>query len=632
VRRFLLFFIFFSGVTAASAQFTSRLGRFQVDQVKGCAPFAITITTTNLTTVGECTPGKPCLMDYEGNGTTSTNQFTFTYNTPGTFKLSVLYQSIGADDITVTVTDNTEPTFEIYTCTGNAVSIKVTDKSYETYLIDFNNDNTPETTIPNGNNAVAQHSYGAPGFYTIAVRGRNANSANNCKIKTEGYQTLATLPQPSVNVMTAVDANNLKLDMTTAPHIQYKLEVALNNSATFQVYQNLYQVTTITVPNLLVDNNFYCFRLSAFDPCAVTNTYSNIICSQDLDVAFENGVNDLTWKTSTAGIGSTEIRRNGAVYSTRSGALPLSFQDTDYDCNKDYCYQVVTLYGGGRRSISLQKCGIGVLTTTFPAIENVSAVVRAGVELLWEADPTIDIKNFDISKSTPAGPLQFFALTAEESYIDPTYDYQGGVCYQVNYSDFCDNRSAPGIIACPMSLTGSLDEKNAATLNWSGYTGWSAGVNTYQVNKYTAAGALITTFTTTDTTFIDYDPADNEQIVIYSITAIPNEGGVEKRSISNNVRLEKEVKLILPTAFTPNGDGINPLFTISGKFVSKMSIQIFDRWGVLVFSSDKNEPWDGTRGGKVMPESAYVWKAEVVDFVGRTFSREGTVLLLRPPR
>ena len=343
-------------------------------------------------------------------------------------------------------------------------------------------------------------------------------------------------------------------------------------------------------------------------------------------------MNDLTWKTSTAGIGSTEIRRNGAVYSTRSGALPLSFQDTDYDCNKDYCYQVVTLYGGGRRSISLQKCGIGVLTTTFPAIENVSAVVRAGVELLWEADPTIDIKNFDISKSTPAGPLQFFALTAEESYIDPTYDYQGGVCYQVNYSDFCDNRSAPGIIACPMSLTGSLDEKNAATLNWSGYTGWSAGVNTYQVNKYTAAGALITTFTTTDTTFIDYDPADNEQIVIYSITAIPNEGGVEKRSISNNVRLEKEVKLILPTAFTPNGDGINPLFTISGKFVSKMSIQIFDRWGVLVFSSDKNEPWDGTRGGKVMPESAYVWKAEVVDFVGRTFSREGTVLLLRPPR
>jgi hypothetical protein len=39
-----------------------------------------------------------------GNGTTNQqNQFIFTFNQPGTYKLSVLYQSIGADDITITV-------------------------------------------------------------------------------------------------------------------------------------------------------------------------------------------------------------------------------------------------------------------------------------------------------------------------------------------------------------------------------------------------------------------------------------------------------------------------------------------------------------------------------------------------
>jgi len=204
------------------------------------------------------------------------------------------------------------------------------------------------------------------------------------------------------------------------------------------------------------------------------------------------------------------------------------------------------------------------------------------------------------------------------------------MCYQVNYTDKCDNKSAPGIIACPMNLGGTLDDKNAATLIWNSYGGYSGGVQTYQVDKYTSNQTLITTFTTNDTTLVDYDPADNEQVVIYRITAIANEPGVEK-SISNNITLEKEVKLILPTAFTPNGDGLNPMFTISGKYISKMSIQIFDRWGVMVFSSDKNEPWDGTRGGKVMPESAYVWKAEVVDFAGHTFQKEGTVLLLRPP-
>lgn len=630
MRRFLLFLIFFPGITAAFGQFQSRLGRFQVDQVEGCAPFTITITDANLITTGQCTAGTPCLMDFQGNGTTSPNQFSFTYPTPGTYKLSVLYQSIGADDITVTVTENVDPIYQVYTCVGNGVTVKVTEKFYDTYSIDFDNNGTPETVIPSGNNAVATFTYPTNGAQTIAVQGRNSNAANNCKIRTESYTTPATLTAPTITTMTAVDANNLKLDFTLAPQVLYKLEIAVNNSTAFQVFQDLYQTNTVTIPNLVVDANYYCFRLSAFDPCTGTNTYSNTICSQDFDVAFKNGVNDLSWSTSPTGITTTEIRRNGALYTTIPGA-PNGFLDSDYDCNKDYCYQIITMYGTSR-SISLSKCGVGTLTTTFPAIDNVSSVVRAGAELLWEADPTIDIRHFEIMRSEPGAPLSFHGVTTAQTFIDDTYNYDGGMCYQVNYVDFCDNRSEPGIIACPIALTAVLDDKNAATLTWTAYEGWTDGVARYQINKSAVNGAPITTFTTTETTFVDYDPADNNQIVFYSVTAIPNVGGVDRRSVSNQVRLEKEVKLILPTAFTPNGDGINPLFTISGKFVSKMSIQIFDRWGVLVFSSDKNEPWDGTRGGKVMPESAYVWKAEVVDTAGRTFSKEGTVLLLRPPK
>jgi gliding motility-associated-like protein len=627
VRRFLLFCICWWGATACFGQFTSRLGRFSVDQVKGCAPFTINMT---INSAGECTPGKPCLMDYEGNGTKSTNSFSFTYNTPGTYTLGVLYQSIGSDDITITVVENTDPTFEVYTCTGNKVTLKVTDKKYDTYIIDFNNDNTPEITIPNGNNATAQHDYGAPGCYTIAVRGKNVNAANNCKILTENYQTLVALPQPSITAMTAVDANNLKLDMTTAPHIQYKLEIAINNGGTFQVYKDLYQVNTVTVPNLLVDNNYYCFRLSAFDPCAGTNLYSNTICSQDFDVAFLNGTNDLTWKTSTGGINSVTIMRNNANYSTIPGA-PLAFQDSDYNCNENYCYQIIANYAGGVKSTSLSKCGVGKLETTFPAINNVTSVVRDGVELSYKADPTIKIKAFDIMKSMFGQPFVLNAQTSDQLYIDQNYDYAGGTCYQVNYGDFCNNRSAPGIVACPMSLTGIMDDKNAVTLTWNKYTGYNLGVATYQVSKYNKTGGLIGVYPTTDTTFVDYDPADDEQVVIYTITAVANEPGILK-SISNNITIEKPVRLILPTAFTPNGDGINPSFSISGKFVSKLSISIFDRWGVLVFTSDKNEPWDGTKAGRPMPESAYVWKAEVVDFAGNSFTKEGTVLLLRPPR
>lgn len=628
MRRLLLFVICLSGVTASFGQYTSRLGRFKVDQVKGCAPFTITITDTNVITSGDCTPGKPCLMDFEGKGATSTNTFTYTYTTPGTYKLSILYQSIGADDITVNVVDNTDPTFQVYTCTNNKVTVKVVDKAYDMYLIDFNTDATVDATIPSGNNATAQFTYAGPGTYTITVRGKNVNAADNCKNLTDKYTTLTTLPAPTLNTLTALDANNLKLDMTTAKHIDYKLQISVNNGGAFQVYQDLYETNTVNIPNLLVDDNFYCLQLSAFDPCAGTNTQSNIVCSQNFDVNFLNGTNDLEWSTANTGINSTEVKRNGSTYTTIPGA-PLKYLDTDYDCNVNYCYQITSNYGSGAKSISLSKCGTGIFQTTFPPIENITSIVRVGAELSWVPYPTIKVQAFDIMKSALNGPLIELAQTTDKTYTDATYDYSGGSCYQVNFHDQCNNKSSPGIIACPMALTGTMDDKNAVTLTWNKYNGYKNGVSTYQVNKYTKDGVLIGVYPSTDTTFVDYDPADNNQVVIYSITAVANDAGILK-SISNNITMEKPVRLILPTAFTPNGDGINPSFSVTGKFIAKMSIMIFDRWGVMVYQSDKNEPWNGTKDGKAMPESAYVWKAEGVDTAGHTFSKEGTVILLRP--
>ncbi len=212
VRKSILIVLLSLAAIALYAQpYTSRLGRFKVDQVKGCAPFTVTITDTNVITAGECTPGKPCLMDYEGKGQQQ-NLFTFTYTTPGTFKLSVLYQSIGADDITITVVENTQPNFEMYSCAGNKVSIKVADNKYQQYIIDFNNDGTPESVQPFTNNIVAQHSYGSAGTFNISVRGININSADNCTANVQSFTALATLPAPAINTLTALDEGTLKLN------------------------------------------------------------------------------------------------------------------------------------------------------------------------------------------------------------------------------------------------------------------------------------------------------------------------------------------------------------------------------------------------------------------------------------
>jgi hypothetical protein len=201
-------------------------------------PFTVTILNTNLITTGECTAGKPCLMG-AGNGSCDHNKTNspLPIHKPVRFKLTVLYQNIGADDITITVDPDIQPEFEIYTCSGLQTSIKITDKNYDQYAIDFNNDGINETVIPNSNNQTANHSYGVASTFNISVKGKDLNAANNCSAKILPFTSLAVLPTPQLNALTILDASSIQLDFTPQQNIQYKLEIAVNNG---------YHVSTIS--------------------------------------------------------------------------------------------------------------------------------------------------------------------------------------------------------------------------------------------------------------------------------------------------------------------------------------------------------------------------------------------------
>jgi len=72
-------------------------------------------------------------------------------------------------------------------------------------------------------------------------------------------------------------------------------------------------------------------------------------------------------------------------------------------------------------------------------------------------------------------------------------------------------------------------------------------------------------------------------------------------------------ELILPTAFTPNGDNLNDTYFISNGFVldDLIMFEIFDRWGGKLFSTtDVTMGWDGTHQGEVVMPGVYVYKAE----------------------
>ena len=69
-------------------------------------------------------------------------------------------------------------------------------------------------------------------------------------------------------------------------------------------------------------------------------------------------------------------------------------------------------------------------------------------------------------------------------------------------------------------------------------------------------------------------------------------------SQSNIVEVMPPVNLYVPNAFTPNSDGTNDTFGAKGDGIIEFNIQIFNRWGELVFeSNDINKVWDGIYKG-----------------------------------
>ncbi len=88
--------------------------------------------------------------------------------------------------------------------------------------------------------------------------------------------------------------------------------------------------------------------------------------------------------------------------------------------------------------------------------------------------------------------------------------------------------------------------------------------------------------------------------------------------------------LWVPTAFTPNGDGLNDLFEIKGINIVDYEISVFDRWGKLVFLSESMDThWSGMVGDKQAPEGVYVYKIKALTNGGDKVDRGGSITLVR---
>ncbi|MBN8687740.1 MAG: gliding motility-associated C-terminal domain-containing protein [Chitinophagales bacterium] len=122
-------------------------------------------------------------------------------------------------------------------------------------------------------------------------------------------------------------------------------------------------------------------------------------------------------------------------------------------------------------------------------------------------------------------------------------------------------------------------------------------------------------------------PADT---TIYTVTATDSKGCVNTEAITVNVSYTGKMLYLMPTAFTPNGDGKNDCYGI--KYwgpVQELDFSIYNRWGERVFhTNNPNACWNGLYKGARQDAGVFVYVVKAKTLCGDAF-KKGTFALIR---
>ncbi|MDZ7742581.1 MAG: gliding motility-associated C-terminal domain-containing protein [Bacteroidota bacterium] len=107
-------------------------------------------------------------------------------------------------------------------------------------------------------------------------------------------------------------------------------------------------------------------------------------------------------------------------------------------------------------------------------------------------------------------------------------------------------------------------------------------------------------------------------------------------SIDSVYVLNIYLKIYIPNAFSPNGDGMNEQFKVVlySSYIPSFSMEIYNRWGQLIYQSkDPLQGWNGKTKGKDSPQGAYVYRI-VYEYIGAGEQRieevrTGSIVLIR---
>jgi gliding motility-associated-like protein len=215
--------------------------------------------------------------------------------------------------------------------------------------------------------------------------------------------------------------------------------------------------------------------------------------------------------------------------------------------------------------------------------------------------------------------------------------------YRVLALDSCLDETVYSQNATSMYLSVNAISATNNYLQWNNYKGWPGGVSVYVVQRQVNSligfeevatlpdGALQFT---DDVSSLQFEGVQSR--ILYRIFAKENSGnplGFTDTVYSNIAAIQRDVEVFVPNAFRPDSHIqenriFKPVFTFFTP--EKYTLQIFNRWGQLIFQSENFwEGWDGTLNGSMANAGVYAYIIRYSDSMGESFEKRGALLLTR---
>ena len=527
------------------------------------------------------------------------------------------------------------PPFTVVPCPSGLVQVTVTDATYDTYTVRVGN-GPNQAIIRNQSTTLAVPA----GATTVTLTGHYATNGLCNKDSTLPIPTLAAPQTPLLTRLTLqgpLPGGAATLDVAQLP-AGYLYTLQITDGSAPGGFRRVADVPGGSTSFSLPSPTAGCYRLSRTDACASNMAVSGIICTLSLTGRSTNNRNQLLLTDAGAGKNYTVTRNDQPL--TIFTIIADGLEDAAVQCGTSYKYRVTATQPGGGAAVSNE-----IAITTQSALPprqprllasfNLNNVMVLTPLLATPLTVGSSLRYQRASGSQPPADFGPVATTArslrdstnlEELRTQPP-------CYTVRLTDVCGNASPESSAACPSLLTASPADPDGRTsaLTWTAFTGPEPSQPaTYTLQRLAADGTVLSTVAVNGTSYTDLTPPTDRQTLRYRLQIGGAGLPASTFSYSNLANVTRQLTLTIPTAFTPNGDGLNDVLEIKGRYLRDYTFVVVDRNGQEVFrGTQRNEAWDGTIQGHAPVLGAYVWRFQQKSEDGKPFIATGSVTILK---